>query len=71
MKKWLDRVADALKWLAGKSIEALPAIVGSVAGAISSFLGKAVGFVAKHTRALIVCIVGLIGWWLMQKAKKD
>ena len=71
MKKWLDRVADALKWLAGKTIEALTAIVGSVVGAISSFLGKAVGFLAEHTRALIICIVGLIGWWLMQKAKKD
>ena len=71
MKKWLDRVADALKWLAGKTIEELAAIVGSVVGAISSFLGKAVGFLAEHTRALIICIVGLIGWWLMQKAIKD
>ena len=39
---------DALKRLAGKAVEALPAIVGSVNGAVLSFLGKAVGFVAKH-----------------------
>ena len=54
-----------------KGIEALPAIVGSVAGAILSFLGKIVGFVADHTCALIVFTVGLIGWWLMQKVKKS
>ena len=34
--------------------EALPAIVESV-------VGKAVGFVAEHTWALIVSVVGLIG----------
>ena len=49
LKKWLDRLADALKRLVGKAAKALPAIVGSVVGAILSFLGKAVGFVAEHT----------------------
>ena len=49
LKKWLDRLADAFKRLAGKTVEALPVIVGSVVGAILSFLGKAVGFVAEHT----------------------
>ena len=49
LKKWLDRLANALKRLAGKAIEALPAIVGSVVGAILCFLGKAIGFVAEHT----------------------
>ena len=39
LKKWLDRLADALKKLVGKAIEALPAIVRSVVGAILSFLG--------------------------------
>ena len=34
LKKWLDRLADALKRLAGKAAEALPAIVGSVIGAM-------------------------------------
>ena len=71
LKKWLDRLADALKRLAGKTAEALPAIKGSIVGAILSFLGKAVGFVAEHTWALIVFLPGLIGWWLMQRVKKD
>ena len=71
LKKWLDRLADALKRLAGKAVEALPAIVGSVVGIILSFLEKTVGFVAEHTWTLVVFVVELIGWWLMQKVKKD
>ena len=71
MKKWLDRLADALKKLAGKAVETLPAIVRSAVGAILSFLGKAVGFVAEHTWILIVFAVGLVGWWLMQKVKRS
>ena len=71
LKKWLDRLANALKRLAGKAIEALPAIVGSVVGAILSFLGKAVGFVAEHTWALIVFVARLVGWRLIQKVKKS
>ena len=46
---WLGRLADALKRLAGKAVEALSAIVESVVGTILSLLGKAVGFVAEHT----------------------
>ena len=49
LKKWLDRLANTLKRLAGKAVEELPAIVGSAFGAILSFLGKVVGFVAEHT----------------------
>ena len=71
LKKWLDRLADALKRLAGKAIEALPAIVGNVVSAILSFLGKAVGFVAEHTWALTAFVAGLVGWWLMQKDKRS
>ena len=48
LKKWLRKLADAFKTLAGKAVEVLPAIVESVVGAILSFLGKAVGFVAEH-----------------------
>ena len=70
-KGWLDRRADALKRLAGKAAEVLPAIVGSVVGAALSFLKKTAGFVAEHTWALIVFVAGLIGWWLMQKVKKN
>ena len=71
LKKWLDSLADALKKLAGKAVETLPAIVQSAVGAILSFLGKAVGFVAEHTWTLIVFAVGLVGWWLMQKVKRS
>ena len=71
LKKWLDRVANSLKRLAGKAVEALPAIVGSVVGIILNFLGKAVGFAAEHTMALIVFVAGLVGLWFMQKVKKS
>ena len=71
MKKWLDRLADALKRLAGKAAETLPAIIGSVVSATLSFLEKAVGFVAEHTCALVVFVAGFISWWLMQRDKKD
>ena len=70
LKKWLDRLPDAFKRLARKAAEALPAIVGSVVGAILRFLGKPVGFVAEHIWTVTV-IAGLISWWLMQKVKKD
>ena len=40
----LNRLADPLKKLAGKAVEGLPAIAGTVIGAILRFLGKAVGF---------------------------
>ena len=57
---WLDRLADALKRLTGKSAEALSAIIGSVVGAALGFLGKTVGLAAKHIWALIVFIAGFI-----------
>ena len=49
LKKWLDRLADALKRLAGKAAEAFPAIIGNIVGAALRFLEKAVRFVAEHT----------------------
>ena len=55
----------------GAGSKALPAIVGSVVGAILSVLGKAVGFLAEHTWVLIAFVVGLTGAWLMQMVKKD
>ena len=70
LNKWLNRPADALKRLAGKAVEALPAIVGSVVVTILIFLGKAVGFDAEHTWTLIVFVAELIGVWLIQRAKK-
>ena len=71
LKKWLDRLANALKRLAGKAVEALPAIVESVVGAILSLLGKTVGFMAEHTWVLIVFAAGIIGVWLTWRVKKD
>ena len=71
LKKWLNRLADPLKRLERKAIEALPATVGSAVGAILSFLGKAVGFVTEYTWALIIFAAGLICAWLMQRVKKD
>ena len=70
MNNLLNRLADALKILAGKAIEALPAIVGSAVGAFLSFLSTAAGFVAEHAWALIAFVAGLVGVWLMQKVKK-
>ena len=71
LKKWLGRLANALKRLARKAVEALPAIVGRVIGAVLSYLGKAVGFLAEHTWAIIIFVAGLVGLWLMQKVKNS
>ena len=59
--KWLNSLADALKRLAWKALEAFPAIVVSVVDAVLSFLSKTVGFVAEYTWALIAFVAGLIG----------
>ena len=66
----MDRLADALKELTGKSVEAVEAIIESVVGAALNFLKKTVGFAAEHTWTLFVFLTGLIGVWLMQKVKK-
>ena len=60
LNKWLGRLADALKRLAGKAVEALPAIVRSVVGTMLSFLGKVVGFVAEHSWTLIIFVADLL-----------
>ena len=69
LKKQLNRLANALKRLAGKAVAALPGIIGSAVGAILSYLGKTVGFLAQHTWALIVFAVGLIGAWLIRRVQ--
>ena len=71
LKKWLHRVANALKRIAGKATEALQAIIGSVIGYILSFLGKTVGLVAEYTWDIFAFVTGLVGVWLMQKVKKS
>ena len=69
LKKWLNKLADTLKRPAGKAVEALPAIVGSVVDAILSFLYKPVGFVVEDTWAPFVVVAGLIGVLLLQEVK--
>ena len=49
LKKWLNKLADALKRLSGKVVKVLSAIARCVVGAIFSFLDEAVGFLTKHT----------------------
>ena len=49
LKKWLNKLADALKRLSGKVVKVLSAIARCVVGAIFSFLDEAVGILAKHT----------------------
>ena len=56
LKKWLNKPANPLKRLAGKTFESLPAIVGSIVRVSLRFLGKAGGFVAEHTWTLIVLV---------------
>ena len=56
--------------LAGKAVEALPAIVRSVVGVVLSFLSKAVGFVNEHVWALMVFAAGLIAVWLKQRVSR-
>ena len=71
MKKWvkdvLQRLANALKCLAGKAAAALPGIIRSVTDAVLNYLSKAVGFFAKNTWAVIVFITGIIGYWIYEK----
>ena len=67
---WLDKLANALKRLAGKAVEAVKAIVVSVLGAILSFLKKTVGFFGEHARALIFFVAGFISLGLMQRVQQ-
>ena len=45
----VKQASNTFKRLAGKAVDSLPAIMGSVVGAILSFLCKVVGFVVEHT----------------------
>ena len=79
LKKWLQKLPDTLKRLAGKTVEILPAIVGNAVGAILSILSKAAEFVAKPARTLVAFLAGLImvdakckkiGMWSHRKSLK-
>ena len=71
LKEWvknvLQRLANALKRLAGKAAAALPGIIGSIVSAIITYLSKAVRFLGKNTWTFIVFIAGLIIYWLYEK----
>ena len=79
LKKWLQKLPDTLKRLAGKTVEILPAIVGNAVGAILSILSKAAEFVAKPALTLVAFLAGLImadakckkiGMWSNRKSLK-
>lgn len=79
LKKWLQKLPDTLKRLAGKTVEILPAIVGNAVGAILSILSKAAEFVAKPAQTLVAFLAGLImvdakckkiGMWSNRKSLK-
>ena len=79
LKKWLQKLPDTLKRLAGKTVEILPAIMGNAVGAILSILSKAAEFVAKPARTLVAFLAGLImvdakckkiGMWSNRKSLK-
>ena len=57
MKKWvkdvLQRLANALKRLAGKAAAALPGIIGSVIGAVLNIYQKQLVFFARTSWAVI------------------
>jgi hypothetical protein len=64
VKEWVKRQLEAIKRLlgklAGKAAAALPGIIGSIVSWLLSTLGKAVGWLAENTWALIVGAVGLL-----------
>ena len=63
-KQWLQDKLKALARLLGrlaqKAAAALPGIIGAIFSALLNFLGKTVGFLAKHTWAVIVGIFSFI-----------
>ena len=69
LKKWLNKLADALKRLSGKVVEVLSAIAGCVVGAILSFLDETVGFLPKHTKVMVDFVARLIGGMVDAKSK--
>ena len=73
VRKWfqdkLKALARLFGKLASKAASALPGIIGSIISGILNFMKKAVGFLAKHTWALIVGIVGFIGYALLYRKR--
>ena len=73
VRKWfqdkLKALARLFGKLASKAASALPGIIGSIISGILNFMKKAVGFLAEHTWALIVGIVGFIGYALLYRKR--
>jgi len=64
LKEWVKKQLEAIKRLlgrlAGKAAAALPGVIGSVVSWILSTLGKAVGWLAQNTWAVLVGVAGLL-----------
>ena len=60
VKKQLKHLAELLKKLATKALDALPGIIGSIVSWLLSSAGKVVGFMAEHLWTLIVLITGVL-----------
>ena len=60
VKKQLQALGRLLVKLAGKALDALPGIIGSVVSWLLSTASKAVGWLAEHTWAIFVAIGGLL-----------
>jgi hypothetical protein len=64
LKEWVKHQLEAIRRLlgrlAGKAAAALPGVVGSIVSWLLSTLGKAVGWLAENTWALLVGVAGLL-----------
>ena len=60
LKKWSDRLANALERLAGKAVEALSTITGSVVGAILSFLERLLDLLLNIHWSLLLLLQDLL-----------
>ncbi len=60
VKKQLKALAGLLAKLAEKATAALPGIIGSIVSWLMSTAGKAVGWLAENTWALLVAVGGLL-----------
>ena len=70
-KEWVKRklkaLSDLLGRLAGKAVDALPGLIGSIVSWILSRAKEAVGWLSKNMWALIVGVGGLIYTYLVTR----
>ena len=60
IKKQLSSLSNVLSKLAGKAVDALPGIIGSIVSWLLSTAGKAIGWLGNNLWALVVGIGGLL-----------